>query len=49
MPAVSAQMRLVFQIDSNDHLLFMFGDLGCGHLTQCPTHEDVLAFGWACC
>jgi uncharacterized protein YwqG len=47
-PQCRAEMRLVFQIDSNDHLPYMFGDVGCGHLTQCATHEDVLAFGWAC-
>lgn len=48
-PKCQAAMRLVFQIDSNDHLPYMFGDVGCGHLTQCATHKDVLAFGWACC
>jgi uncharacterized protein YwqG len=47
-PECQTPMRLVFQIDSNDHLPYMFGDVGCGHLTQCATHKDVLAFGWAC-
>lgn len=47
-PQCEATMRLVFQIDSNDNLPHMFGDVGCGHLTQCATHKDVLAFGWAC-
>ncbi|WP_169977424.1 DUF1963 domain-containing protein [Tautonia rosea] len=42
------RMELVFQIDSEDNLAFMFGDVGCGHLTQCPDHPDMLAFGWAC-
>jgi len=41
-------MRLVFQIDSNDHLPFMFGDMGCGHLTQCPEHKAEVTFAWAC-
>ncbi len=41
------QMQFVFQLDSNDNLGFMFGDAGCGHITQCPEHKDVLAFGWA--
>lgn len=41
-------MALVMQIDSEDHLPYMFGDVGCGHLTQCPEHKDVLAFAWAC-
>jgi hypothetical protein len=26
----------------------MFGDSGIGHITQCPEHKEVLAFGWAC-
>ena len=43
-----ASMRLVFQIDSEDNLPFMFGDVGCGHITQCKTHPEQLAFGWAC-
>jgi hypothetical protein len=47
-PECGRQMRLVFQLDSNQNLDFMFGDVGCGHITQCPSHPDVLAFGWAC-
>lgn len=47
-PRCNKRMRLVFQLDSNDNLDFMFGDAGCGHITQCPEHKDVLAFGWAC-
>jgi uncharacterized protein YwqG len=47
-PTCGARMGLVFQLDSEDNLPTMFGDLGCGHITQCPTHRDVLAFGWAC-
>jgi hypothetical protein len=41
-------MRHVFQLDSEDHLPFLFGDAGTGHLTQCPQHHEVVAFGWAC-
>ncbi len=47
-PECGQRMRLVFQLDSEDHLPFMFGDLGTGHLTQCPAHLAVVAFGWAC-
>jgi uncharacterized protein YwqG len=47
-PQCGKQMELVFQIDSEDNLPFMFGDTGCGHITQCPHHKDVVAFGWAC-
>jgi hypothetical protein len=39
----------VFQVDSEDSIPFMFGDTGCGHITQCPEHQEVVAFGWACC
>lgn len=42
------RMRLVFQIDSEVNLPYMFGDVGCGHITQCRTHKDQLTFGWAC-
>ncbi len=42
------RMQLVFQIDSHDHIPYMFGDLGCGHITQCPAHHEQVAFAWAC-
>jgi uncharacterized protein YwqG len=44
-----AELRLVFQIDSEDNLPYMFGDSGCGHITQCPVHKEKLAFAWASC
>jgi len=47
-PTCGERMRLVFQIDSGDNLPFDFGDMGCSHVTQCATHKDQLAFGWAC-
>lgn len=47
-PICGKPMRLVFQVDSEDHLPYMFGDVGWGHITQCQTHLDVVAFGWAC-
>jgi uncharacterized protein YwqG len=47
-PECKKLMRLVFQIDSVKNLPFMFGDVGCGHITQCETHKHILAFGWAC-
>ena len=47
-PTCEQTMRLVFQIDSEDHLPFMFGDMGTGHITQCPSHPNTVAFGWAC-
>lgn len=47
-PQCGSQMNLLLQIDSQDNLPYMFGDLGCAHITQCYKHPDVLAFGWAC-
>jgi len=50
-PRCARQMEFVFQIDSGDIVYppdRMFGDGGCGHITQCPDHPEVLAFGWAC-
>jgi hypothetical protein len=47
-PVCGETMRLLFQLDSEDHVPFMFGDMGIGHITQCPTHHDVVAFAWAC-
>jgi uncharacterized protein YwqG len=48
-PRCAARMALVFQLDSNDNLDFMFGDSGVAHVTQCPRHPDVVALAWACC
>jgi uncharacterized protein YwqG len=47
-PRCGRRMALVFQVDSDGNVPFMFGDAGCGHITQCPEHKDVVAFGWAC-
>ncbi len=41
-------MKYVFQVDSNDHLDYMFGDVGTGHLFQCQVHPAELAFTWEC-
>ena len=48
-PRCGQEMSFVLQIDSHDHLPYMFGDMGLGTLTQCPNHKEVVAFGWACC
>lgn len=40
--------QVVFQIGSDDHLPYMFGDGGQGHIVQCPKHLNVLAFPWTC-
>ena len=46
-PVCGIQMQMIFQIDSNHHLPYMFGDSGIAHLHQCRLHKEVLAFGWA--
>lgn len=48
-PRCNTRMQFLFQIDSEKNIPHMFGDCGVGHLFICPTHRDVLAFGWACC
>ena len=42
------RMEMLFQIDSEVNIPYMFGDVGCGHITQCPEHKTELAFRWAC-
>lgn len=42
------RMEVLFQVDSEQNLPYMFGDAGIGHVTQCPNHPGELAFGWAC-
>jgi hypothetical protein len=48
-PRCGRRMIHVFQVDSEDNVPFMFGDSGCGHITQCPEHKEIVAFAWACC
>jgi uncharacterized protein YwqG len=47
-PRCERRMVHVFQVDSEHNIPFMFGDAGCGHITQCPDHKEIVAFGWAC-
>lgn len=47
-PECGERMELLFQVDSEQNLPYMFGDAGVGHVTQCPRHRGRLAFGWAC-
>lgn len=48
-PECDSTMRTVFQLESEDNVPYMWGDVGNGHITQCVQHPDVLAFSWACC
>jgi uncharacterized protein YwqG len=47
-PLCRGRMQVVFQLDSEDNVPYMWGDVGTGHIVQCPEHRDVLAFAWAC-
>lgn len=47
-PQCGQKMVLVFQIDSEDNLPYMFGDMGCSYITQCKTHQDQITIAWAC-
>lgn len=47
-PKCGKTMKFVFQIDSEDNLPFMFGDVGCSHITQCEDHPDQMTIAWAC-
>jgi hypothetical protein len=47
-PECRRRMVQVFQVESRDNIPFMFGDLGRGHIMQCPTHKEVVGFCWAC-
>jgi uncharacterized protein YwqG len=43
-PECSRRMRLLLQLDSNDNIPFIFGDVGTGHITQCPDHHHTVTF-----
>lgn len=47
-PKCDKQMQYFLQIDSQDNLPHMLGDLGCGHVSFCPDHFEQIAFTWAC-
>ncbi|MGB5961137.1 MAG: DUF1963 domain-containing protein [Coleofasciculaceae cyanobacterium] len=40
--------QFVFEIDSEDNIPYMWGDVGIGYMIQCPTHKEQLAFLWQC-
>ncbi|HEX4611341.1 MAG TPA: DUF1963 domain-containing protein [Urbifossiella sp.] len=47
-PRCGQRMALVFQVAAGGHAGEAFGDFRTGHITQCPEHPDVVAFGAAC-
>jgi hypothetical protein len=40
------ELWLIFSLESDQNLWYMFGDDGCGHISGCPDHPDELAFAW---
>lgn len=42
-----SRMELLFQLDSQKNLPFMFGDSGIAHLTYNKKHLKEMAFGWS--
>ena len=47
-PTCGEKMKVIFQIDSCDHIPYMFGDAGCAYVSICMNHPDQLTMGWAC-
>ena len=45
-PICRKQMELLFQIDSEKLIPFMWSDNGMGHITQCPDHKKQVSFAW---
>ncbi len=48
-PVCEREMKLVFQIDSEDSIPYSFGEGGCAIITQCSEHKDQVAFSWTSC
>lgn len=46
-PECQSEMQTILQLDEDHTRSFNFGG-GIGHITQCRTHPNTLAFGWAC-
>ncbi|MCU0540993.1 MAG: pentapeptide repeat-containing protein [Oscillatoriaceae cyanobacterium Prado104] len=40
--------QLIFQLDSDDNIPFLWGDAGRGYILQCPNHQEEVAFLWQC-
>lgn len=47
-PDCGTRMEMLFQVESESNIPWMWGDVGAGHITQCPRHHNRLTFGWAC-
>jgi len=40
--------QFIFQLESDDNIPWLWGDLGTGYLVQCPEHKNKVAFLWQC-
>lgn len=40
--------QLVFEFASDDHVPFLWGDVGTGYFLQCPDHLEQVMFTWQC-
>jgi hypothetical protein len=47
-PRCGTTMKYVFQLDCECNLPFSFGGNGCGHITQCPNHKEIVEFTYEC-
>ncbi|GKT35320.1 Protein of unknown function DUF1963 like protein [Aduncisulcus paluster] len=47
-PVCGAASELVYHMESNDCLDYMFGDLGACQIVVCPEHGDCVQMVWAC-
>ena len=39
---------LIFEFASDDHVPYLWGDVGTGYILQCPEHKEQVAFLWQC-
>jgi len=47
-PRCQTTMRYFMQLDCEGVLPFDFGGNGCGHIFQCPNHQEIVEFTYEC-
>lgn len=40
--------QLIFQLESDDNIPFLWGDVGTAYILQCEEHKEQVAFLWQC-
>jgi Domain of unknown function (DUF1963) len=40
--------QLIFEFASDEHVPYLWGDVGTGYILQCPNHKEQVAFLWQC-